>query len=149
MGGIIGFVAGTASLVAAIFAAKPLAGVIGSLVKIDANLCVLICLVVVYVFVRLVFWGLQRLIRRVKEKHRAIDRVDKVAGLFLGVAKCAVGLVMFFAAMYLLGGISFVATARDWLMTTTLDSVVGKAIYDLIEKHLADTARWVMAKVVG
>jgi len=139
--GLIGFVASTAALIIAIFNAKPLAKFLDKQVNLANHLgdltggngkfiSTLVCGVIIYILIRLLFFIISKVIKNVKEKSKAIDTIDKVLGLVLGTAKFLLVLCMVFIPIYLLSSISFIEKAiNTWLLDK---SVIGKFFYNLV-----------------
>ena len=144
MCGILGFVAGVLALVVAIFAAKPISGLTHLSDKTKYG--VLICGVAIYIFIRLLFWGIMRLVKRAKKKNKKIDRADRIGGIFLGIAKYAVAVVSLFIFVYLLSVVPFVDKSVDWLLK---GSHVGRPILNLVVKYIIPFLGSVTTSVVG
>ena len=149
MNGIIGFISGIVSFVIAIFTAGPVANLLDGFINLSGRLLVLISGVIVYVICRLVFWGLSRLVHKIKDNNRVIDKLDRIGGIFLGLAKYTMTIIMVFVVIYLLSSVKFMSGPIDWLFDK---SVIGKFIYSdivikLIVPLLGDLAAWVLERV--
>jgi uncharacterized membrane protein required for colicin V production len=144
MCGIVSFVSGLVSFMVAIFTASPVAGLMNRWFGLSAEfdkildgkgqfINVLICGIVVYLVCRLVFFFIARFIRKIKDRSKVIDKVDKIAGLFLGAAKGFVSIAGIFVMLYLLTSVPFVNSAVDWLLQ---NSAVGKFFYEASIKYV-------------
>jgi len=149
MNGVVGFVAGVVSFIVAVFTAKPLANMLaGWGVNMRSGFLILICLVVVYVIVRLLFFVLSRYIKKIKEGNRVIDKTDKIAGVFLGGAKWLMSVIVLLTTLHLLSAAPFIADVRDWLLDS---GAIGKAMYraivvDFVVPLLGDLAKHVIGR---
>jgi len=139
MRGILGFTASIISLVAAIFTARPLAKLLdrwfnlsehlSSLIKGQGSfLNFLLCIILIYATIYLIFFFVHRAIRKVKEKNKRLDKVDKIAGILLGLAKGTLSICMALLALYLLSSIPFMDKAVDWMLNK---STIGKFMYGI------------------
>jgi uncharacterized membrane protein required for colicin V production len=144
LNGIIGFVSGVLSLAAAIVLAKRVSNLLDKWFHIVAELnklvkgtgpwlSVLLCGIAIYLLCRLFFWGTAKAIRKFKEDHKLIDQIDRIAGLFLGLAKCALGVSILFIVVYLLSSIPFMSHTVDWFLK---GSKIGKYLYDNVVKFI-------------
>ena len=142
MAAVVGFVSGLLSFAIAVFSARPLANLMDKWFNMSASfsgflsgngrfISLLICGGVVYLICRLVFWVIAKFIIKIKEGNKVIDKMDKIAGLVLGIAKCIVSVCMMFVTIHLLTSIGFMATFRDWLLN---GSYIGSFIYGLVER---------------
>ena len=142
MNGVIGFVASAISLVIALFLAKPMANLADSwfnlskvlgdaiMTSLGRPLNILICGVIAYILVRILFFFLTRMVKRVKEENKAIDVIDKVLGLFLGFAKFSLMICTLFIVITLLQDIPLLGkflNPEGWFFK---DSHLGKFIYE-------------------
>ena len=144
LNGVIGFISGALSLAVAIACAKGVSKVVNKwfhlaaqfdkILKNNGNwICILVCGIGIYLLCRLFFWGTAKAIKKFKEEHKLIDQIDRIAGLFLGLAKCALGLSILFIAVYLLSAIPFMHNTVNWFLK---GSRVGKYLYHAVEKFL-------------
>jgi uncharacterized membrane protein required for colicin V production len=140
MCGIIGFVSGTISFAISVFTAKPVAKLMDAWINLAAKcdnimhglgrpLSILVCGVGVYVLCRLIFFIIGRSIKSFKSEHHRIDKVDKFAGVLLGIFKYAMLLIVAFTVVHLIDIIPLVNKTVDWLFK---GSKVGVVVYDKI-----------------
>ena len=124
------FSANLVSFSVAVVTARPLANLVNTLFSITVNgIAIFVCGVIVYLVCRLLFYTLSRYIRKIKEGSPGIDRVDKIAGIFLGFCKFFLTMCMIFVALHLLSAIPFVDRVADRIMK---GSVVGDFIFRVI-----------------
>ena len=145
MRNILGFIASIISLVIAIFASKPLAGLLDKWFNFSEHLSklikgqgsflnFLICIIVIYTIVYLIFFFINRAIRKAKEEHKTLDKADKIAGIFLGIAKGFLSICMMLLTLYFLSVIPFMGKVVDWLLNK---GVIGKFMYETTAKLIA------------
>ena len=148
MCGIVGFVANVLSFAIAIFSAAIVSNFVNGFVDLSgyfdtllagkgAFISVLACGVAVYVLCRLVFFFINRLIKKIKKTNKAVDKVDKFAGLILGVLKCALLLCTVFVVIYLLSAIPFVHDTIELAFTSgQWESVVARYLYNAVVDYV-------------
>jgi len=157
MRSIVGFVASIISLVIAIFAAKPLAKLFDNWFSLSEHLSsvikgqgsflnFLICIILIYTIVYLIFFFVHRAIRKAKEKNRTLDKADKIAGIFLGIAKGILSICMTLLTLHLLSAIPFMEDVTNWLLNK---SVIGEFFYNLTAKIVTPILSALEAAVKG
>ncbi|MDR0461904.1 MAG: CvpA family protein [Christensenellaceae bacterium] len=157
MNGVIGFVSGALSLAIAIPSAKGVSKIINKwfglgktldgIIKGAGNwLSILICGIGIYLLCRFFFWGVSRAIKKFKEQYQLVDKVDRIAGLFLGLAKCALGISILFIVVYLLTSIPLMNNSMNWLLK---GSKVGSYLYHLVVKFIIPLLRNAKAAILG
>jgi len=139
MCGIIGFVSSALSLIAAIFSAKPVANLMDRWFSLSDKLGdaildvlgrplnILICAIVVYFIVRLFFFGITRMIKKIKEEHDVINSIDKFLGIGLGFAKFLMFVCVVFIVVALLNEMPIIDRTANWLFN---GSKVGTWLYE-------------------
>jgi uncharacterized membrane protein required for colicin V production len=157
MRGLLGFFSNILSAVVAISCANPVAGVLdawfgvskylGRLVSGQGKfITVLICAIVIYAFVRLLFFLLSRLALLIKKKDKKFDTADKIGGVFLGVVKSVFSMCLFCVTFYLLTAVPFMGAAVDWFFK---GSTVGSFIYDITVEIIMPIFGSVQAAIFG
>jgi uncharacterized membrane protein required for colicin V production len=151
MCGVLGFMSNAISFAIAIFTAKQLAGLLDSLMDFSHTLDgiingkgyalnVLISGIVIYLFCWLMFFILKRFIKYSKANNKAIDKIDKFAGLLLGVAQCAVLLFISCVLIYLVSQVPFLKTYATYIFYSGVPgydkSIVGLEVYNFIVKYV-------------
>jgi len=126
--GCLGFISSLVGFVAVIFIAGPMAGSLGTWINAAPWLLTIISCVIIFAVVWIVFFILGRFVKRIKRDSKALDKADKIGGIFLGAAKFFVSLCMTFVSLHLLTGIPFMVDVCDWLFS---GSVICRPIYDL------------------
>jgi len=145
MGTIVGFVAGLFAFVFSMFVARPIANFMDTLfglsdaldgVLIDGRgrfMNLLICGAIVFIAIRLFFWWLSRLIRKLKEESFAVDVADKIAGMILGIARFGLGVSIFFVILHLMTAVPLVNNLVDSILS---GSAFGQFLFDLVQRFL-------------
>lgn len=88
-----------------------------------------ICLIVAYLLIKLVIFLLSKLFGAIKKKSIAINGLDRVLGLILGVAK---GMIIVFAVFLVANLLQSIPAVANFLDTTFNHSCIAKPIYDFI-----------------
>ena len=88
-----------------------------------------ICMIVAYLLIKLVIFLLSKLFGAIKKKSAAVNGLDRVLGLILGVAK---GMVIVFAVFLVANLLQSIPAVANFLDTTFNNSCVAKPIYDFI-----------------
>jgi len=153
MRSIVGFVASIISLVAAIFAAKPLANLFDKWFNLSAHLGgqgrfinFLICIVLIYTIIYLIFFFVHRAIKKAKQDNKTLDKADKIAGIFLGLVKGTLSICMTLLTLYFLSVIPFMEKVVEWLLNK---SAIGRFFYDLTVKIITPILGAVEAAIKG
>jgi uncharacterized membrane protein required for colicin V production len=157
MCGIVGFIASVTSLTVAIFSSKMLANIAeqnfdltnkldGIISGLGRPLNVLVCAAVVFIICRLIFWFINRIIRKIKRQNRVVDFTDKILGVGLGVLKAALLIGIVFIVVQMLEKIPLVGDLLKpdgWLFN---GSTVGKFLYyDFFLKYIWPTLSDILA----
>jgi len=140
MCGIVGFVASIVSFAVAVFTAQPLANALhkwfnfstileGIMDGLGRPLNILICFIGMFIFCRLLFWVLMKLIKKVKEQNKTIDMIDKVLGLVLGACKLTLIICTVFIVVTLLEKIPLVGQLLDPEGFLMKGSYIGSFLY--------------------
>ena len=148
MRGIIGFVSGTVSFIAAIFLANPLAKLLNNWFGMDRLLEIgningraintLICFATIYGLFYLFFFLINKLIIKIKKDNKHIDRADRIGGIFLGIAKGFLTFCTIATIVYLLSTIPFI---DEWVSAALKNSVITGFLY-----NIAKTLVWPLIK---
>jgi len=133
MNSIVGFIAGLVSFMVAVSTAKPFSNMTSKWFNMPGWIHVLICMVIIYAIVRLLFFILTKFVRKIKDDNRVIDKIDRIAGIILGVAKCTVCLAMFFLILSLLSHLSFIVDINAWLFKKSL---IGEFLYNFVVDYI-------------
>jgi len=152
MRSIIGFASNILAFVTAFFTAKPTVKLMENWFSLSTKLngvandkgsflSYVICFIVIYILARVAFYFLGRLVKGIKQQSKAIDIIDKIAGIFLGAAKCIVALIVLFVVLYVFKETAILDSTVEWLFTK---STIGTWMYNLVEKmvlpYLGDMA---------
>ena len=163
MGSIVGFVSNTISFAVAIFTAKQLAQLLNTLFGFSTMLDpiltgkgetinILISGVIIYAFCALMFFVLKRFIKRVKDENKVVDKIDRFFGLVLGIAQCAVIIVILFTFVYLCTIIPFVQNYVHYIFDTGVpgysSSIVGKFIYEFVQQYVIKYSFGILASAI-
>ena len=144
MGAVVGFGAKLITLILALALASPIATLINNWFNLSRSfdgilggagghfITIFICGAAVYILFRLFFLTISRFIRNAKRENRAVDRLDKIAGVLLGVAKFFSAIILLSTITFLLSVIPLVGNSVDLLFS---GSTVGLFLYNLVVEH--------------
>ncbi len=88
-----------------------------------------ICMIVAYLLIKLVIFLLSKLFGAIKKNCQAINGLDRVLGLVLGIAK---GMVIVFAVFVIANLLQSIPAVANFLDTTFNNSCIAKPIYDFV-----------------
>lgn len=88
-----------------------------------------ICLIIAYLLIKLVIYLLSKLFGAIKRKSQAINGLDRVLGLVVGVCK---GMIIVFAVFVVANLLQSLPSVANFLDTTFNNSCIAKPIYDFI-----------------
>ncbi|MGN1207932.1 MAG: CvpA family protein [Christensenellales bacterium] len=94
-----------------------------------------ICMIVAFILIKLVIFLLSKLFGALKKKSVAINGLDRVLGVVLGLAK---GCLIVFAVFVIANLLQSIPAVANFLDTTFNNSSIAKPIYDFINNIVSN-----------